>query len=255
MALLAFQNHKWRASSVSAHPTLTTSLVSYWDLDEASGTRADSHGSNTLADNNTVTQATGIGGSGNAAQITAANSESLSIADGSQTGLDLSGDFSLNVWAYFDSFPASNSSFSLMAKNNGTGNQRAYFLDFYNHSTAGYGLRVLVSSDGSFNTGSLSNDPFLQADWAGAATSTWFMLTGAYTASAGTVSIYVNGSLLETLSGYPTSVFNNNQPFYIGAMNTTNYQNGREQFAGVWSKVLTTQEITDLYNAGAGLPY
>jgi len=39
---------------------LTTSLVSWWDLDEASGARADSHGVNTLTDNNTVTSATGI---------------------------------------------------------------------------------------------------------------------------------------------------------------------------------------------------
>jgi len=38
---------------------LTTSLISWWDLDETSGSRADSHGSNTLTDNNTVTSAAG----------------------------------------------------------------------------------------------------------------------------------------------------------------------------------------------------
>lgn len=39
--------------------TLKTSLISYWNLDEASGTRNDSHGANHLTDNNTVTQAFG----------------------------------------------------------------------------------------------------------------------------------------------------------------------------------------------------
>lgn len=36
-----------------------TSMVSWWALDEQSGSRADSHGSNTLTDNNTVTVAAG----------------------------------------------------------------------------------------------------------------------------------------------------------------------------------------------------
>lgn len=44
-----------------------TSMVSWWSLDEASGSRADSHGSNTLTDNNTVTQAAGKVYSGSAA--------------------------------------------------------------------------------------------------------------------------------------------------------------------------------------------
>jgi len=38
---------------------LLTSLEAYWNLDETSGNRVDSHGSNTLSDVNTVTSATG----------------------------------------------------------------------------------------------------------------------------------------------------------------------------------------------------
>src|SRR6056300_304684 len=37
----------------------TTDLVSFWKLDEASGTRVDAFGSNDLTDNNTVGQGTG----------------------------------------------------------------------------------------------------------------------------------------------------------------------------------------------------
>jgi len=39
---------------------LKTNLQGWWELDAASGSRADSQGSNTLTDNNTVTQALGI---------------------------------------------------------------------------------------------------------------------------------------------------------------------------------------------------
>ncbi len=39
---------------------LKTSLEAWWDLQEESGTRVDSHGSNNLTDNNTVTAAAGI---------------------------------------------------------------------------------------------------------------------------------------------------------------------------------------------------
>jgi hypothetical protein len=38
-------------------PALRTSLISYWNLNEVSGIRADSHGSNNLTDNNSVTNA------------------------------------------------------------------------------------------------------------------------------------------------------------------------------------------------------
>jgi hypothetical protein len=38
---------------------LLTSLTSYWNLDELNSTRVDSHGSNDLTDNNTVTRALG----------------------------------------------------------------------------------------------------------------------------------------------------------------------------------------------------
>ena len=51
--------------------TLPTNLIAYWKLGEASGTRSDSKGSNNLTDNNTVTSAAGKWGT--AGQFTAAN--------------------------------------------------------------------------------------------------------------------------------------------------------------------------------------
>ncbi len=42
-----------------AHAALTDNLSAYWKLDEASGTRVDSAGSNDLTSNNSVGQAVG----------------------------------------------------------------------------------------------------------------------------------------------------------------------------------------------------
>jgi hypothetical protein len=54
----------YNAGAGKSYGDLTTaekvSLVSYWELDEASGTRNDSHGTNHLTDNNTVTLANGV---------------------------------------------------------------------------------------------------------------------------------------------------------------------------------------------------
>src|SRR4051812_43478016 len=86
--------------AVAASPLLTN-LASYWKLEEASGTRADEIGSQTLTDNNTVTQA--VGKLGNAAQFTAANSESLSHADSATLSLGADQDFTLGAWVYLDS--------------------------------------------------------------------------------------------------------------------------------------------------------
>lgn len=82
--------------------TLLDGLVSYWKLEEANGARVDSvvASGNDLTDNNTVTQAVGV--LGNAAQFTAANSESLSHADNASLGTgDI--DFTVASWVYFDS--------------------------------------------------------------------------------------------------------------------------------------------------------
>ena len=79
---------------------LLTDLAAYWQLDEASGGRADSIGGNDLTDTNTVTQAAGK--IDTAAHFTAANNESLSIADNAALSMG-DDDFTLAAWVYLDS--------------------------------------------------------------------------------------------------------------------------------------------------------
>src|SRR4051794_40520428 len=94
----------WTPGKPAAPSPLLANLVSYWKLDEASTgvapvTRNDSHGTNHLTDNNTVTSAAGK--LGNAAQFTAANSESLSRIDNASLRFG-DEDFSLAFWFWPD---------------------------------------------------------------------------------------------------------------------------------------------------------
>lgn len=233
-------------SDVSTHSTLTTGLVSYWDLGEASGTRADSHGSNTLADNNTVTSTTGIGGSGTAALFASANSEYLSITDAAQSGLDLAGPLSMNIWYK----PTTNvSTANVIGKWNGGASQASYRGSV---STSGAALGILLSTNGSFQASNSKNQSITTLT-----TGTWYMLTWVFDRTAGEVTFYLNGSSVGTATGVTTSaLFDGTSDFRIGCTGAgSEFMDAAAQFAGVWSKTLTTQEITDLYNAGAGLPY
>ena len=84
---------------------LSDKFVSFWELDEESGTRFDkvTASANDLTDNNTVTRA--VGKVGNAAQFTRANSESLSHANNASLS---TGDINLTIcaWVYMDAKPA-----------------------------------------------------------------------------------------------------------------------------------------------------
>src|SRR6185295_10218115 len=88
------------AFSPDANCTIPNNLVAYWKLDETSGSRSDSFGSNTLTDNNTVGSTAGK--VGNAAQFIQANTEYLSAADNAALSVaDI--DFTFAFWVYLDS--------------------------------------------------------------------------------------------------------------------------------------------------------
>jgi hypothetical protein len=78
--------------------SLTTGLVSYWKLDEASGVRYDYAGNNRLTSNNSVGS---VGGKlGSAASFTAASSQSLTVADNASLSVS---SVTVNAWVYLNS--------------------------------------------------------------------------------------------------------------------------------------------------------
>ena len=222
---------------------LVDNLIAFWKLEEASGSRIDSVGSNNLTDNNTVTQATGI--VGNAAQFARANSEHLSILD----NIDLSTgdiDFSFACWIYLDS--KTNSS-SILGKWTGLADQREYLLIYLGGATDRF--HFVVSGDGN---GTQSKN--INADTFGAVpTGVWIFVVFWHDATANTVNISVNNGAVDS-AAHTFGVFDGTGDFNIGATEAAfDFMDGRIDAVGFWKKVLSAAERTELYNNGNGLEY
>jgi hypothetical protein len=216
-------------------------LISWWTLNEESGTRYDAHGTNDLADNNTVLYGTGI--QGNAADFEFTNSEFLSIADNASLS---GGDIPLTIGGFFkmESFPVAGA--TLMGKW-GLGNQREYLL-FYRQATTRF--EMTLSPDGTNET----QEP---ADNLGApALATWYFVLGWHDPDANTINIQVNNGTVDS-AAYTTGIFDGTAPFDLGRNEAGGgfYWDGLIDEAFVYKKVLTANERTWLYNSGAGRTY
>jgi len=213
-------------------------LVSFWPLDEASGTRTDAHGSNDLTDNNTVTQAIGL--QGNAAEFVAANSEYLSIADASQSGLDLD-ECSIALWFYMATAVPSGHRV-LVSKYDSTINERAFMIIVQADQNADF----FVSGDGTAFS-SITNTVSL-------ATLEWHFLCARHDGS--NLKLRVNDTDATPVS-YSSGIYDSSAFFGVGYRQNgvSNYFDGRIGPVGVWSRALTDAEVTYLYNVGRGRNY
>jgi len=90
---------------------------------------------------------------------------------------------------------------------------------------------------------------------------TWYHVAGTYDLGNQTMKLYINGSLVGTLTGVISS--GNEHPDWHGfALNGSVLSYGKEyggiqslDEVGIWNKTLTPTEVGLLYNAGAGRTY
>lgn len=219
--------------------SLLTGLVSYWKFDESSGNAADSYGVNTLTNNNTATYTTGI--INNGTDLEASSSQYFSIADASQVGLDFTTDFSFSFWAKPETISGGS---YVIAKCTGLSTQCIYRIIL---SSTTFNLAIGVNS----SAGTSQNFTGITVP---IGVFQHYVLT--YDLSAGEASLYINGELHSTLSGFPTSLINSTSPFTIGSnADPSAFFDGVIDEVGAWSKVLTAEEVTNLYNGGTALQY
>ena len=219
-----------RLSSAPASSTLNTDLISYWKLDETSGTRVDSEPTGTpqdLTDNGTVTSNTGI--ISNAGQFTAANNEYLSRADSADLSVG-NIDFSLSAWVYMDS----KSEQYIVSKHTSS-----YYVR-YDGGSDRFQFVVQGSAVSANNFGSPS-------------TATWYLIIAWHDSVNDLIGISVNNGTANTAS-FSSGALDTAHDFNIGTVNnlTSVDWNGRIDEVGFWKKVLSSTERTELYNAGAG---
>lgn len=231
------------AESVTvSDPPLTTDLISFWKLEESSGTRVDVVKAYDMSDNNTVTQAAGK--IGNSAQFTRANSEWLERADNSDLSTGANS-FSVTAWVYLDT---KTNTMAIASKTDGVTAGDSEYLLWYD--TAADRFKFSTYDD-------LGTETVATASTFGApATATWYLVIGTRTQGSLTIGISVNAgtqdTAVETLAPPDTTA-----AIRLGANDATeiNFWDGRIDAVGFWKKALSADERTSLYNAGAGREY
>lgn len=213
-----------------------TSIVSRWKLDEGSGSRSDSVGSNDLTDNNTVTSGTGPFGD-TCADFEQANSEYLSITDASQSGLENLSAFSCGMWIYFES---STNVIAPFSKGNFGAGSVDYMLSIHTNGNVYFYIASGAQRSWSWSP----------------ADATWYHITATY--NAGSVAFYIDGAQYgSTQSGLASSTGGSTADFMLGRRHdSADLHDGLMQDAIFWDVALSGAEVTDLYNSydtGGGL--
>lgn len=230
----------------NGHATLADDLVSYWALDEESGTRYDSVGSNDLQDNNTVGFEAVAGPpnfpGGKAASFVAANDESLTRAYASLVDWPQA-DFHIAGWVNVADGNVAGGWICRRGGGVGLNDWRILFIGTNER------LYLSATTDGT-------NETLLANSGAGSAPlNQWLFLE--VRRSGTTLGIAVNGGAFADVTQSP--IPNGTSPLVIGNINSGGVAGftPTAQYGPImlWSRVLTVQERTDLYNSGDGLFY
>lgn len=218
------------------------SIVSRWRLDEASGNRADSVGSNTLTDVNTVAAGAGFTKPGevvfdNSADFEYANSEALTRAD--NASLSITGALTISCWIKLESF---------------TGGTQD-LINKWANSAGLESFRFLVANDGSFSltvSGSGSDEFVATSAASQVSVGVWTFLTAVYRPST-EIEVYINGvSKGNNTTSIPASIFDSTSAFRISNIDNAGYFNwfdGLVQDVIIWGgAALTDAQVLTLYN-------
>lgn len=213
---------------IAAPSILMNGLAGYYKMSQASGTSLwlDSLGNNHLTQHGSVSSASGILGTAGVFDtnnyLQASNANVYDYPSGQS--------FTFACWVY----PTTLSAFGMVIGKNFR-----------------YDLRL----------GSVANTwDFTRTDGVGSSATTgtvtantWHFLCAWYDAVAGTLNLSVNNNTPVTITNTPGIV--NTDTFEIGARTGANPFIGRIDEVGVWNRVLTSAEITKLYNGGSAVTY
>lgn len=173
------------------------------------------------------------------ANFVAASSQYLSIADASQTGLDITGDLTFEAWIKVASQPSSGNTFTLGSKYTISGNQRSYQFNYYNNAGT-YQLGMNNSTDGTSPNSASSYVTIGQLT-----IGQWYHIAVIFTASSGGIEAVLNGVSQGTNTGLKTSTYNGTSPFALGARadGGASFMDGNISLARIWDTTRTVAQI------------
>jgi hypothetical protein len=212
--------------------TLLTSLEEYYKLDElsSSGQATDAIGNN---NSSSVSATNGSAGRIGTSYLFNGNSNMVTFGDHSNWTINTTTNLSISAWINFT------------ANTSGT-----------------WGNLFGTAAYWSFTLKKISSGNYQLGWWAGSALSasstfsvtfgTWYHVVMTKSGSS-EVKIYLNSTLLSTVT--PSDLDENPPANYIGGDENGEYFNGKIDELGIWKRVLTSAEVTQLYNSGTGLSY
>ena len=221
--------------------SLNAGLVSYWNLQDQSGSRLDLTGAgNTLTNTNTVTSVDGF--IGQASNFVAASSQRLTVASNAtlQGGPQ---DYTFACWVQLATKPAN--AMIILSKYSATSGQAEYIINWDN-TLDRFTFTVYRATDSANQ---------IAADNFGApSTSTWYFVVGWNDNGNLQTGIEVNAGDANTLTLGGATQAASAAAFGIGSLSLVGsfYLNGKMAEVGLWKRVLTKQERTWLYNKGFG---
>lgn len=202
------------------------SLVAYWKLEEASGTRSDSKGANTLTESSATSSAGGK--IGNAAAFT--GSSYLFISDNAALSMG-SHSFSVLAWVYiteertFQGVVDKPTEYRLVS----TGND----WEFVVYDSVSGSSSVVINQ--------------------ALATNTWYLFAARYDHGQKKATLSINAGTVSTSStALANGPIDGTQLFHIGVDTARDYSRVRLDEVLVSKRLLTDEEVSAFYAAGAG---
>lgn len=226
-------------------------MVAYWKLDESSGDAADALGVENLTNVNTVTYSNVHAIINNGAVFAGGSSQRLRRAD--DAALSITGDISISFWMYMTSDPQSTGAQAILTKF-GNASGFGYEFEIIPGSTTAGAIQAYYASDaaGSTATYGSTGDNTIHLN-------TLYHVVITMAVATKVITIYINGSSSSVTYGSQaaSSIYDNTADFLIGARmyGPDHFFYGTIDEVGLWSRVLTSGEVTSLYNSGAGFSY
>lgn len=180
-----------------------------------------------------------------AADFELSSSQYLSIADASQTGLDLSTDFTFEAWIRLEQLPSTaGATFTILAKDD-VGVSRSYFFGI---ESALNKLKCNFFSDNTTRTDFVMDEAFDAGDLG-----VWIHVAAVADISASSIIFYKNGVLMAgtTVIASSTTIQNGTAPFTVGGRLSSSspeaFFDGQLDEVRVWNDIRTGTEIANNY--------
>lgn len=227
--------------SVDTGGTLPTSLVSYWPLREAGGTRLDAMGKMHLTEVAGEAVTSAAGKVGTAAAAFAGNTSSRLRCIDNPHIVSGATSFTIAGWAYLTNLSATR---LLMGKTDGV-SQRSWYLSYF--QTNNTMLFYFAHDPAGITSASVESNA------AAVSAATWFFFACGKNASANQIFVKINNASTKTAAS-STAIQTVTSRLVLGGNDLAGSEHlGRLEQVGYWSKALSSTELTDLYNNGNGV--